>query len=61
MVGLLIILFTTGFGQALTLKLALVAGLLGLATINKLRFIPRLRSGDPNAAYHLAELRTPNE
>lgn len=47
-------LVKTGYGQALLVKVCLVAGLLILAAANKLRFIPALRSGDPVAARHLS-------
>ncbi|MEH6738208.1 MAG: CopD family protein [Sulfitobacter sp.] len=46
-------LISTGYGQALILKIVLVASLLGLAAANKLRFIPGLKNGDPAAAHHL--------
>lgn len=46
-------LIGTGYGQTLLLKVVLVSGLLGLAAANKLRFIPRLRAGDPIAATQL--------
>jgi putative copper resistance protein D len=55
LVGSITALFTTGYGQALLVKVALVSGLLGLAAANKLRFIPRLRAGDPLAARHLVQ------
>ena len=45
----------TGYGQALIVKILLVALLLGLGAANKLRFIPALRSGDPTAASHLCK------
>lgn len=45
----------TGYGQALILKALLVGALLGLAAANKLRFIPALRMGDPDAATHLSK------
>ena len=32
-----------------------LSGLLALAAVNKLRFIPALRSGDPIAASHLSK------
>ena len=32
----------------------MVAGLIGLAALNKLRFVPQLLAGDPRAAAHLA-------
>ena len=46
-------LFTTGYGQALLVKIAIVIGLLGLATANKFRFVPALRTGDLDAQNHL--------
>lgn len=46
-------LLQTGYGQVLIIKVLLVGALLGLAVVNKLRFIPALRSGDPDAAVHL--------
>ena len=46
-------LVATQYGQALILKVALVAVLLGLAAANKLRFIPGLQRGDPCAARSL--------
>lgn len=55
LVGSFTALFYTGYGQALILKLVLIAGLLGLAAANKLRFIPNLRAGDPTAATHLSK------
>lgn len=55
LVGSLNALFNTGYGQALIIKVALVAVLLGLAAANKLRFIPELRLGDPAAANHLVK------
>lgn len=54
LVGSVAALLGTGYGQALILKVALVAGLLGLGAANKLRFIPALRAGDPHAASHLS-------
>lgn len=54
LVGSATALTTSGYGQALLLKVALVAGLLGLAAANKLRFVPRMQSGDPDAAAHLS-------
>lgn len=47
-------LIGTGYGQALLIKVVLVAGLLGLGAANKLRFVPGLRAGDPGAARHLS-------
>ena len=55
LVGTFSALLGTEYGQALILKVLLVAGLLGLAAANKLRFIPALRSGDPAAARHLSK------
>ncbi len=55
LVGSFPALIGTGYGQALILKVLLVALLLGLAAANKLRFIPALRTGDPKAANHLAK------
>ncbi len=46
-------LFTTGYGQTLLVKVAIVIGLLGLAAANKLRFVPALRAGDSGALKHL--------
>ena len=54
LVGSVSALFSTGYGQVLILKVILVGWLLALAAANKLRFIPRLREGDPKAAAHLA-------
>lgn len=47
-------LVSTGYGQALVIKLLLVAVLLTLATANKLRFVPAMKAGDSKAARHLA-------
>ena len=55
LVGSIVALTQTGYGQALIIKVLLVAILLGLAAANKLRFMPRLRTGDPTAANHLAK------
>ena len=55
LVGSIAALTQTGYGQALIIKVLLVAILLGLATANKLRFMPRLRAGDATAANHLAK------
>lgn len=54
LVGSISALWKTGYGQAIIIKVLLIAALLGLAAANKLRFIPRLRSGDPIAAHNLA-------
>lgn len=53
LVGSIPALWKTGYGQAVIIKVLLVAALLGLAAANKLRFIPKLRSGDPIAAHNL--------
>ncbi len=52
--GTLTGLISTGYGQALTVKLALVAVILMLAAANKLRFVPAMQAGNANAARHLA-------
>lgn len=55
LVGSFSALAGTGYGQALIIKVLLVGLLLGLAAVNKLRFIPALRIGDPSAANHLCK------
>ena len=55
MVGSFSALISTGYGQALIIKVLLVGLLLGLAAANKLRFIPALHAGDPTAASHLSK------
>lgn len=55
LVGSFTALISTSYGQTLIIKVVLVAVLLGLAAVNKLRFIPELRSGSPTAASHLAK------
>lgn len=52
--GSMAALFGTEYGQALILKVLLVAALLGLAAMNKLRFVPKLIAGDAKAAQHLS-------
>lgn len=47
-------LTTTGYGQALLIKLLLVGAVLTLAAANKLRFVPAMQAGDDKAARHLA-------
>lgn len=47
-------LATTGYGQALLIKLLLVGSVLTLAAANKLRFVPAMQAGDDKAARHLA-------
>jgi copper transport protein len=46
-------LVTTTYGLILLAKLGLVAGLLGLALVNKLRLTPALAGGDPGAGWAL--------
>lgn len=53
LVGSLTALIGTPYGQALIVKVALVAVLLGLAAANKLRFIPDLKRGNQSAAQSL--------
>ena len=52
--GDLRLLATSGYGQALVVKLGLVGALLALAAANKLRFVPAMKTGDGKAARHLA-------
>ncbi|WP_299669354.1 CopD family protein [uncultured Ruegeria sp.] len=47
-------LTTTGYGQTLLIKLALVGAVLTLAAVNKLRFVPDMQAGDEKAARYLA-------
>ena len=54
LVGSIAALTGTAYGQALIIKVVLVGSLLGLAAANKIRFIPALGEGDPNAAKHLS-------
>lgn len=54
LVGSIAALFGTGYGQMLMVKVAVVAGLLGLGALNKVRFVPRLMAGDKQAAKHLS-------
>ncbi len=58
LVGSFAALIGTGYGQAMILKVLLVAVLLGLAAANKLRFVPALRSGHTVAANHLSNAIT---
>ncbi|NVO54326.1 CopD family protein [Rhodobacteraceae bacterium B1Z28] len=53
LVGDMWALMTTGYGQTLLIKLALVGAVLMLATANKLRFVPAMQSGENKAAHHL--------
>ena len=55
LVGSFSALISTGYGQALIIKVLLVGLLLGLAAVNKLRFVLALRNGDPVAAGHLSK------
>lgn len=55
LVGSLDNLFGTGYGISLLIKTAIVGSLLFLATLNKLRFIPAMQSGDKLAAQHLVK------
>ena len=55
LIGSIPALIQTGYGQALIIKVLLVAILLGLAAANKLRFMPRLKVGDASAARHLTK------
>ncbi|HCD22142.1 MAG TPA: hypothetical protein DEQ79_11180 [Alphaproteobacteria bacterium] len=51
--GSLTALFTTAYGLVLLAKIGLVAGLLGLAALNRFRLVPDLRGGDISAAARL--------
>ena len=53
LVGSVSALATSGYGQAVLVKLSLVACLLGLAAVNKLRITPKLLAGDHTAARNL--------
>lgn len=44
-------LWTSHYGQAVTIKLGFVAYLLSLAAFNKLRLTPRLQANDARAAF----------
>jgi putative copper resistance protein D len=50
LVGSLNALVNTSYGQTLILKSTLVSLLLALAAANKIKFIPALRQGNPQAA-----------
>jgi putative copper resistance protein D len=54
LVGSFTALVGTGYGQALILKVVLVAGLLVLGALNKLYFVPGLQANEPKAARRLA-------
>ncbi len=47
------VLFTSIYGRVLILKISIVAVLLALAAVNKLRFVPSLLNGSQKAAKHL--------
>jgi putative copper resistance protein D len=47
LVGSFHALLTTGYGRLLMIKIALFAAMVGLATINRLRLLPRLRGQPP--------------
>ncbi|NRB05894.1 MAG: CopD family protein [Rhodobacteraceae bacterium] len=53
LIGSIDALIGTVYGQTLIAKVVLVAGLLGLAALNKLRFVPKLLDGDNQAGHHL--------
>ena len=53
LVGSVSALWTSGYGQAILLKLGLVSCLLGLAALNKLRITPRLQAGESTAVRRL--------
>lgn len=52
LVGSITALFTTTYGLVLITKIALVAALLGLAALNKYRFIPAIKDSEPMALSH---------
>ncbi len=56
LVGSLNLLFNSSYGQVLILKVIIVAFVLLLAAINKLRLIPQLQANKPNAAQKLVKL-----
>ncbi|MDE0706147.1 MAG: CopD family protein [Rhodospirillaceae bacterium] len=53
LLGDLAAMTTTGYGLTLLAKIAGVAVLLGAAALNKLRFVPAMRRGEPAAAVRL--------
>jgi len=53
LLGSLSQMWMSAYGRCLTIKLALVAGLLSCAAFNKLRLTPRLREGDTAALHSL--------
>ena len=54
LVGSVSAMFGTAYGQVLIAKLAVVAGLLALALLNKLRLVPAIERGDHGATIRLA-------
>ncbi|KIC14825.1 copper resistance D family protein [Leisingera sp. ANG-Vp] len=54
LVGGLSALVSTGYGQTLLVKLGLVAALLALAAVNKLRLVPAMQAGKAEAGRRLA-------
>lgn len=48
-------IITTDYGQVLFIKIIFVAGLLSLAAINKLRFIPNMKRGEQASANYLSK------
>lgn len=54
LLGDLWLMTSTGYGQALAMKLLLVGLVLSLAAANKIRFVPAMQAGDKKAARHLA-------
>ena len=52
LVGSVTALFTTAYGLFLIAKIVLVTLLLGLAALNKYRFIPALKADEPEALNH---------
>lgn len=53
MVGTFTGLVTTAYGWTLLAKVAVVSGLMGLAALNKLKFVPALAADHPGATLHL--------
>lgn len=54
LLGSITALFTTAYGLFLLSKIVLVVMLLGLAALNKYRFIPALKDNEPEALNHFA-------
>jgi len=54
LIGSVSAMISTSYGLALLLKIAGVAVLLGLAAVNKLRFVPVMLSGDFTAGQRLS-------